>query len=431
MTSASNNSKLETLAAYLDGELSSEERALFEVELQNDVQLQAIHDQWNSFGDSVRRLPKHRLPASFADRVLAQIDNQAVTPASETKPIGKPSASGLPKNISIRSRSAVFGLIATLTAVVLLTWVITPLFDQGTDPIAKSSGIDNTAVEENTATENSAVTKDGVSPKDVAPKNLAAQDISVDTNLAQTNRTELKPAADMAVSSVPANDSDATDAVVPKIAAANVGSTDVEANRIVSPQMRRPMNQRPLAMKTQGSNESSGVVESLAPAIEQVFVLEFANDKELALDRLKDAFKLDSSVAKSTTQETDSIRIVENRDATKLQSQFIGGRISGSRAMVVMATNKQIKQAIEKLKLSTDVSVNAISLVTRNLKNAGSQAKSNARSTAQMVPVYDLSSDMPADPALDLEEAKLLDKWFGLAEDANSKQLRQFLILVK
>lgn len=426
MTPASNNSKLETLAAYLDGELSSEERALFEAELQNDDQLQTLHDQWNSYGDSVRRLPKHRLPASFADRVLAQIDNQAVIPVSETKSLGKPNPSSSPKSISNRSRSMVFGLIATVSAVLLLTWMITPLFDQGTNSVAKSTIKDNAAVVENAAAENNDSTQDGVTVENPAPKNLSVQANPADANLAQANRTEFKPAADMAITSAPAADANGTAAAVPKIAAAGV-----EANRTARPQMRRPMNQRPLAMKTQGSNEGSGVVESLVPAIEQVFVLEFATDKELALDRLKDAFKLGSSSEKSTVNDTDSIRIVENRDATKLQNQFNGGRISGSRAMVVMATNKQMKQAIEKLKLSNDVSVNAISLVTRNPKNTNMQAQSSVGSTAQMVPVYDLSNDMPSDPALDLEEAKLLDKWFGLAEDANSKQLRQFLILVK
>lgn len=60
------------ISAWLDGELSAEERRRFEAELEEDDELRQRVEAYQRLGERLRQLPTHRLPASFASEVVAR-----------------------------------------------------------------------------------------------------------------------------------------------------------------------------------------------------------------------------------------------------------------------------------------------------------------------------------------------------------------------
>jgi hypothetical protein len=63
----------ELLSAYLDGEVSPEERAVVEQRLEQSPQLRETLDELSEVGDLIRRLPKPRAPIDLPERVVAAI----------------------------------------------------------------------------------------------------------------------------------------------------------------------------------------------------------------------------------------------------------------------------------------------------------------------------------------------------------------------
>jgi hypothetical protein len=82
----------EMISAYLDGELSSDERQAVERALQQDAACQQLYDQLRALRESLQGLPRHELDAEFAARVLRRIGeihpDHAPQPARASGPRG-------------------------------------------------------------------------------------------------------------------------------------------------------------------------------------------------------------------------------------------------------------------------------------------------------------------------------------------------------
>ena len=76
----------ELLSAYLDGEVSPEERAAVEQRLEQSPQLRETLDELSEVGDLIRRLPKPRAPIDLPERVVAAISTK---PLASTAVPGK------------------------------------------------------------------------------------------------------------------------------------------------------------------------------------------------------------------------------------------------------------------------------------------------------------------------------------------------------
>ncbi|MCA9079208.1 MAG: zf-HC2 domain-containing protein [Planctomycetaceae bacterium] len=77
----------ELLSAYLDGELSAEERQRVEQSLRDEPTRQELLNEFHSLKQAVRQLPVPTAPAGFADDVVAHLPLPAASPvASATKP---------------------------------------------------------------------------------------------------------------------------------------------------------------------------------------------------------------------------------------------------------------------------------------------------------------------------------------------------------
>lgn len=61
----------ELISAYLDGELTAEEQAQVEQALAADARLRRMHDDLRALRSRLQAMPRHKLDADFADRVLA------------------------------------------------------------------------------------------------------------------------------------------------------------------------------------------------------------------------------------------------------------------------------------------------------------------------------------------------------------------------
>src|SRR5262245_34980893 len=96
----------ELLSAYLDGELTAEERAHVEQQLADSAELRQLLDELRSLRSGLELLPRYKLEADFAERVLRKAErsmlseppiggeaNVPVMPAAE-RPAGRRPATG-------------------------------------------------------------------------------------------------------------------------------------------------------------------------------------------------------------------------------------------------------------------------------------------------------------------------------------------------
>jgi len=103
----------ELISAYLDGELSHDERTLVERQLAESEEYQRLFSELQELRSRIKALPSFKLPADFSDRVVARIE--------QSKPLPSP-GTGVKPAADSRSASAWLQLAvaaASLAAVVL------------------------------------------------------------------------------------------------------------------------------------------------------------------------------------------------------------------------------------------------------------------------------------------------------------------------
>jgi hypothetical protein len=106
----------ELISAYLDGELSDEERELVERTVAESDEHHQLLAELRKLHTGMQALPRFSLPADFHTRVVQEIDQNKPTPAERA-----PSAPRTRKRLAWRQ---VAGAAAALAVVVLLTFVI-------------------------------------------------------------------------------------------------------------------------------------------------------------------------------------------------------------------------------------------------------------------------------------------------------------------
>ena len=112
------------LTAYFDNELEPAERGEVEMMLAANPDLRGLLDQWQSSGDSLRRLPSYSLGAEFSAGVRSKIDAAAV--AKQHSPAAAVS--------TWDSQRVGMGGIVALAALLLLTLFVFPsLVEDGLD----------------------------------------------------------------------------------------------------------------------------------------------------------------------------------------------------------------------------------------------------------------------------------------------------------
>jgi hypothetical protein len=75
----------ELLSAYLDGEVSPEERAAVERRLEQSPQLRETLDELSEVGDLIRKLPRARPPIDLPERVVAAISPKPLASAAQPR----------------------------------------------------------------------------------------------------------------------------------------------------------------------------------------------------------------------------------------------------------------------------------------------------------------------------------------------------------
>lgn len=164
----------ELISAYLDGELTPEEKAHVEEQLIDCAEHRRIFNELRALRESLHELPQQQLDDEFAARVLRRAEQEkAVQPAEPTA-----AASGDAATRPVRRESASRGLLwaaAAIVAAALLVVVSNPfsLLKQGGDEVARTvpdagdSAAGNTAAG-NTAAENAAAGDTSAGKTDVA-----------------------------------------------------------------------------------------------------------------------------------------------------------------------------------------------------------------------------------------------------------------------
>lgn len=127
MNSEPQNPNIQLLDAYLDGEMSAEEAAQFEKEIQNDSKLRELHDRWVETRSAFQGLKRFQLSDSFASQVLSRIETECANSIPETELVSDQ------KSIQWWA----VGMIATLAAVVLIILSVAPSASVHSVPVAK------------------------------------------------------------------------------------------------------------------------------------------------------------------------------------------------------------------------------------------------------------------------------------------------------
>lgn len=362
MTLNSDNEKLIRLSAYVDGQLNADESSRFELELENDSELRDLMEQYLANGEAIRQLPRFQLPSDFADRVLAKIDDEV--PSAPSPRIGELSS---PQDQ--RATRTALGLIVSLAAMLLVSLLISPWM--------VSPKSDNVAHLKSTEPESQ-------NPPKVATANEPA---TAPGALASEPKQEPNPGATMLADNEPTNRR--------------------------SPRM---LGHRPKAMSSGRGTQRSGIVAAMPP-VQEVLLVKFSGaEKPSREDRLQ--------VIQKVFSETPSgaIRIKPAAGDLNLERDFAVGK--ETQAIVVIASNAEMKQVVTRLKKQPSVSVRAIPL--------GGQGEANG-TTAQWLKTYELNrpkTNQNESADIDPKELELLDRWFGLANEPQSKSLSRFLILI-
>jgi hypothetical protein len=121
------------ISAYLDDEMSPEERELAQLKIAGDPELQGQVEKLQQLGNRLRRLPTHRLPASFAASIRQQIQGISETPeldsvrVSRATPSTRESQQGNRAN-NTRDRGKLLALVVlgTLAASLLVSVALAP-----------------------------------------------------------------------------------------------------------------------------------------------------------------------------------------------------------------------------------------------------------------------------------------------------------------
>lgn len=122
------------LTAYLDGELSSDERAEAEALLKSNPEYQELVDQWRENGSAIRSLPKFNLDDEFANRVMRS--SEFVKAAQGQQIVSTSSVNSVSdQSLSPESHWKGMAAIASLAALLLLTLFVFPKFVD--DSVAK------------------------------------------------------------------------------------------------------------------------------------------------------------------------------------------------------------------------------------------------------------------------------------------------------
>ena len=140
----------ELLSAYLDDELSPDERALVESRLAADPQARQLVEELRTLSGEVRELPRHTVSAGFSQRVVQAAlaakssHNGEVTPASLTGAPSLPNSAHSSSKVRRDRRLPVVlaGAAAVAAAVAIMVWIGTrpPAGPGGGGTIAKGSG---------------------------------------------------------------------------------------------------------------------------------------------------------------------------------------------------------------------------------------------------------------------------------------------------
>ncbi len=77
----------ELISAYLDGEVTPEERAQVEQWLANDPAMRRLHDELRGVRDSVQALPRHALDLDLAPLVLRRAEQEVLSGEPRTGPV--------------------------------------------------------------------------------------------------------------------------------------------------------------------------------------------------------------------------------------------------------------------------------------------------------------------------------------------------------
>lgn len=118
----------ELLSAYLDGEVSPEERAAVERRLEQSPQLRETLDELSEVGDLIRRLPKPRAPKDLPERVVAAI---------ATKPLASTAAP--PKRIRLFGTWPILAAGTVLAACVMIVVLMPREHPNAADGLAMDS----------------------------------------------------------------------------------------------------------------------------------------------------------------------------------------------------------------------------------------------------------------------------------------------------
>ncbi len=127
----------ELISAYLDDELSPEEKTRVEEQLMDSAEHRHLFEELKSLRHSLRTLPKESLDGDFAARVLERAEKQLLCgegAAPEATPVTKPAKTTVELAPRPRReyRGAWRGLIWSVTAMVaaILLIVFSPMFTQ-------------------------------------------------------------------------------------------------------------------------------------------------------------------------------------------------------------------------------------------------------------------------------------------------------------
>lgn len=187
----------------------------------------------------------------------------------------------------------------------------------------------------------------------------------------------------------------------------------------VSPRQPRMLAHRPKAMSADGANQRSGVVAAVPP-VQQVLLVKFSDAKKTSEERMRVIQKVFSE------SPSGPIQIEPAQADLDLEREFAVGK--ETQAMVVIASNAEIKQVVTRLRKQQDVVVRAIPMGGPKVAKGTS---------AHLLQTYELNQpkneqrtnqDETAD--IDPKELESLDRWFGLASEPQSKSLSRFLLLI-
>ena len=175
----------------------------------------------------------------------------------------------------------------------------------------------------------------------------------------------------------------------------------------------RELQSPALASKIEGHNQPrSGLVESIGSSIDQVILLKSDQSAQPSLSTIK------SVLSRS------GIRVTPLTAEQRQQTPSLASVTGAIAAVYVVASPQQLHDSIETIEQQTSATVEAVSLSL-----ARPAAKS---SSATLLPTVRLSPHAPDDLVnVDRDEARTLDRWFGLSGDPAADQPAQrFLLLV-